>query len=134
VAWAVLGSNAVVIMQWFLFGHSLAFSTSATNGYMGNMAHTALRNVMGNPSATTPLLPDMLLSFFQMEIACVTVGIWIGAVADRGRMLPAMVFTFLWMTVVYCPLVYWIWNPRGWAWRYGALDFAGKIYITECLC
>lgn len=49
-----------------------------------------------------------------------------GAIAERGRVLPAMVFSFLWVTVVYCPIACWVWNPNGWAFKYGVLDYAGK--------
>lgn len=37
--WVVVASNAVVIIQWYLWGYSLAFSRTATNGYIGNLAH-----------------------------------------------------------------------------------------------
>lgn len=63
----------------------------------------------------------------QMQFAAVTVAIVMGAIAERGRVLPAMVFSFLWVTVVYCPIACWVWNPNGWAFKYGVLDYAGKI-------
>ena len=83
--------------------------------------------VEAEPSPGSPLLPEILYSFFQMEFACVTAGILMGGLAERGRVLPAMVFTFCWVTVVYCPLVCWIWSTHGWAFKWGVLDFAGKI-------
>ena len=49
----------------------------------------------------------------------------IGAVAERGRLIPAMVFTFCWATLVYCPIACWAWNVNGWAYKYGVLDYAG---------
>jgi Amt family ammonium transporter len=45
------------------------------------------------------LIPELLYSFFQMEFACVTAGILMGGIAERGRLFPAMVFTFLWVTL-----------------------------------
>ena len=36
-----------------------------------------------------------------------------------------MLFSFAWTTLVYCPLAYWIWDPRGWAFKWGVLDFSG---------
>jgi Amt family ammonium transporter len=60
-----------------------------------------------------------------MEFACVTVGILVGAIAERGRLLPAMVFSFVWMTLVYCPLAYWAWGKNGWGLKWGVMDFSG---------
>ncbi|EDR01908.1 ammonium transporter, partial [Laccaria bicolor S238N-H82] len=125
--WAVSASNAVVVFQWFLWGYSLGFSPTATttSGFVGNLRNFGLMKVLGEPSPGTPLLPDILYSFFQMEFACVTAGILVGGVAERGRVMPAMVFIFIWMTLVYCPLVCWVWSANGWAAKWGVLDFAG---------
>ncbi|KAF8973539.1 ammonium transporter [Flammula alnicola] len=123
--WAVAASNAVVIFQWYFWGYSLAFSSSATNGYIGNLRNFGLMHVLDDPSPGSPLIPEILYSFFQMEFACVTAGILMGGLAERGRVFPAMVFTFCWMTIVYCPLACWIWSTHGWAFKWGVLDFAG---------
>ncbi|KAI6134179.1 ammonium transporter [Pisolithus croceorrhizus] len=123
--WAVSASNAVCIFQWYLWGYSLAFSPTASNGFIGNLANFGLLNVLGDPSPGSPLIPDLLYSFYQMEFACVTVGILVGGIAERGRVLPAMIFTFLWMTLVYCPLACWAWNVNGWGYKWGVLDYAG---------
>jgi ammonium transporter, Amt family len=124
--WAVTASNAVCIFQWYFWGYSLAFSPSATNGFIGNLANFGLINVLDNPSPGSPLIPDLLYAFYQMEFACVTVGILMGGIAERGRVLPAIIFTFLWMTLVYCPLACWPWNINGWGFKYGVLDYAGQ--------
>ena len=88
-------------------------------------------NVVGEPSPGSPLIPDILYSFFQMEFGCVTAGILMGGIAERGRLLPAMVFIFIWMTLVYCPLAYWPWGKNGWASKWGVLDFAGTVMICR---
>jgi ammonium transporter, Amt family len=108
-----------------LWGYSLAYSTTATNGFIGNFDFIGHRNVLGTQSPGSPLIPSLLYSFFQLEACCVTVAIIIGAVAERGRLMPAMLFTFVWVTLVYSPVAYWAWNPNGWAFRFGVLDFAG---------
>ncbi|KAJ5214838.1 hypothetical protein N7468_010517 [Penicillium chermesinum] len=61
----------------------------------------------------------------MMQFCGVTAAIVMGAVAERGRLLPAMVFTFIWATIVYCPLACWAWNVNGWAFKYGVMDYAG---------
>ncbi|KAF2435339.1 Rh-like protein/ammonium transporter [Tothia fuscella] len=49
----------------------------------------------------------------------------IGAVAERGRMLPALIYMFVWTTIIYDPIACWTWNPRGWVFKMGGLDFSG---------
>lgn len=60
-----------------------------------------------------------------MQFCAVTAALVIGATAERGRVVPAMVFVFFWATLVYCPLAYWAWGANGWAFQYGVLDYAG---------
>jgi len=129
--WACIGSSAVVTFQWYFWGYSLAFSKSATNGFIGDLHHFALRNTLALPSPGSPLVPELLYSFYQMQFAAVTVAIVMGAIAERGRVLPAMVFSFFWMTLVYCPIACWVWNPNGWAFKYHVLDYAGMYQRTD---
>ncbi|KAI2635465.1 ammonium transporter [Xylaria nigripes] len=123
--WVVMMSFSVVIFQWYFWGYSLAFSTTATNGFIGDLHHFGLMNTLAVPSPGSPLIPELLYSFYQMMFCGVTAALVVGAVAERGRMLPAMVFTFFWCTIVYCPLACWVWNVNGWAFNYGVLDYAG---------
>jgi Amt family ammonium transporter len=60
-----------------------------------------------------------------MQFCAVTAALVIGSTAERGRVVPAMVFIFCWATLVYCPLAYWAWGANGWAFQYGVLDYAG---------
>ncbi|GAW14592.1 hypothetical protein ANO14919_039950 [Xylariales sp. No.14919] len=123
--WVVMMSFSVVIFQWYFWGYSLAFSTTAKNGFIGDLHHFGLINTLAVPSPGSPLIPELLYSFYQMMFCGVTAALVIGAVAERGRVLPAMVFVFFWATIVYCPLACWVWNIHGWAFNYGVLDYAG---------
>ena len=60
-----------------------------------------------------------------MQFCATTAAIVVGAIAERGRVLPMMIFTFFWATLVYCPIACWVWNINGWAFKYGVLDYAG---------
>lgn len=40
-------------------------------------------------------------------------------------MLPCIIYMFVWSTVVYDPIACWTWNPSGWIYQLGGLDFAG---------
>src|SRR5690606_40986619 len=58
--WACLASMPVVTFQWYFRGYSLAVSSTATNGYIGNLKHFALQNVLAVPSPGSPLIPELL--------------------------------------------------------------------------
>lgn len=123
--WACMGSFSVIVFQWYFWGYSLAFSPSATSGFIGNLDHFGLMNTLGTPSPGSPLIPELLYSFYQLQFCATTAAIVVGAVAERGRLIPAMVFIFFWATLVYCPLACWAWNTSGWGYKYGILDYAG---------
>jgi len=118
-------SYAVVSFQWYFWGYSLAFSSTASNHFIGNLDNFAFMNVLAKPSVGSPFLSDLLFGIFQSQFGAVAVAIWVGAAAERGRILPIIPISFIWMTLVYCPLAYWIWSPNGWAFQWGVLDFAG---------
>ncbi|PSK46316.1 Ammonium transporter 1 [Elsinoe australis] len=123
--WACMASMSVITFQWYFWGYSLAFSQYATNGFIGDLKKFGLMNTLALPSQGSPLVPDLLYAFYQMQFCAVTAAIVMGAVAERGRLIPAMVFTFFWATLVYCPVACWVWNINGWAFKYGVLDYAG---------
>ncbi|KAH7329044.1 ammonium permease MepC [Stachybotrys elegans] len=127
--WVVMMSFGVVAFQWYFWGFSLAFSTTANNPFIGDMNHLALQRVWGAPAVGSPLIPALLYSFYQMLFCAVTAALTVGAVAERGRVIPSMVFIFCWATLVYCPLAYWVWNPNGWCFQNGVLDYAGGVPV-----
>ncbi|KAK2601601.1 hypothetical protein QQS21_004836 [Conoideocrella luteorostrata] len=116
-------SVAVVGFQWFFWGYSLAFSRTGSS-FLGDLTQFGLMNTLAQPNGSANL-PDILFCLYQGMFASITPALLIGAVADRGRILPGMVFIFLFATVIYCPIAYWTWNPNGWLFKLGALDFAG---------
>ena len=60
-----------------------------------------------------------------MQFCAVTAAITVGAIAERGRLMPAMVWIFFWATLVYNPIACWAWNSNGWGFKYGVMDYAG---------
>jgi Amt family ammonium transporter len=83
----------------------LAFSTTATNGFIGNLDNFALMNVLAKPSPTSIRIPELLYAQFQSQFAAVAIGILLGCVAERAKIFPTIIFTFIWLTLVYCPMV-----------------------------
>ncbi|XP_037025434.1 ammonium transporter 1-like [Bradysia coprophila] len=125
-------SMAIVCVQWFLFGYSLAFSKTATP-LVGNFDNIFLKDVNDKPNVVNPEIPDMVFCIYQGMFAAITPALAIGAAAERARFLPATVFIFLWTTLVYDFLACWTWNPNGWSLNMGGLDFAGgtPVHISS---
>ncbi|KAF2200783.1 ammonium transporter-like protein [Delitschia confertaspora ATCC 74209] len=125
--WACMASSSIVTFQWYFWGYSLAFSQYGTSGFIGNLDKFGLMKTLAAPSPGSPLIPELLYAFYQvrMQFCAVTAAIVVGAVAERGRLIPMMVFIFCWATIVYCPLAYWAWNINGWFYKWGGLDYAG---------
>ncbi|OAP55954.1 hypothetical protein AYL99_10106 [Fonsecaea erecta] len=123
--WACMAAGSVINFQWYFWGYSLTFSPTGQSGFIGDLVHFGLKRTLGNPSPGSPLIPSLLYSFYQMQFCCVTAAIVAGAVAERGRLMPFLVWTFLWATLVYNPIACWAWNANGWAFKYGVMDYAG---------
>lgn len=114
--------TALITVQWFLFGYSLAVSPSASS-VLGNFAFGALQRVTDTGFTTT--LPSIMYFTFSAFFPIATVQLFVGAICERGRLLPSLVVGFIWCTVCYCPFAYSTWCANGWLYKLGALDFAG---------
>ena len=84
---------------------------------------------MGVLAQPTNAIPELTYCIFQCMFAAITPALAIGAACERGRMLPCIVFIFVWATVVYDPIACWTWNPHGWVAQMGGLDFAGGTVV-----
>jgi Amt family ammonium transporter len=116
----------ISIFQWYFWGYSLAFSTTASNKFIGNLHNFGYMNLESSfEISATSIVPEMAFANFQGMFASITACIYIGAICERGRILPFIPFTFCWLTLVYCPVTCWIWNSSGWAYKWGVLDYAG---------
>lgn len=119
-----LAVTAVVSFQWIFWGFSLAFSRTATP-FIGDLSNFGMKNVSAAPSVGSAYLPDIVFCFYQLMFCACTVMIVIGGAFERGKIVPSLIFGFIWATVVYCPIACWTWNPEGWLYNLPSLDFAG---------
>ncbi|CAG7727475.1 unnamed protein product [Allacma fusca] len=119
-----LWSVALVSIQWYIIGYTLCLSNTG-GPFIGNVDHLFLMNIGASPAASNPEVPALLVGIWYCLFAAITPTIIIGAVAERARFLPSVIFIFIWSTVVFDFLTYWTWNPNGWTYLLGALDFGG---------
>ena len=64
--WVTMASFSVITFQWYFWGYSLAFSAQGTSGFIGDLKHFGLTNTLGAPSPGSPLIPELLYSFYQV--------------------------------------------------------------------
>ncbi len=111
----------LVSVIWVAWGYTISFGPDL-GGLMGGMDALMLRGI--GPDSLSGTIPTYVFVLFQMTFACITVALVIGSVVDRMKFTSWIVFTLLWVTVVYCPIAHWVWGG-GWMSEMGALDFAG---------
>jgi ammonium transporter, Amt family len=126
---------AITTFQWLLVGFSLAYSRTASP-FIGNLKNFGLTNVTAAPSIGSPYIPDIVFCFYQLLFAACETMIVVGGSFERGRIIPSLVFSFCWTTIVYCPIACRTWNPKGWLYTLPSLDFAGggPLYRLWIIC
>lgn len=123
------GIACVVSVLWVLCGYSLAFSASENlNAVIGNFDKAML---LGARDGVVNSLPESVFAMFQMTFAIITPALIIGGFAERMKFSAVMIFSALWLLLVYVPVTHWVWGG-GWLAQLGLLDFAGGtvVHIT----
>src|SRR5687768_11844918 len=108
---------------WLLGGYSLAFSGS--NPWIGDLAKFGLP--MGR-DAVSGTLPESVFFAFQMTFAIITPGLIVGAYVERIRFGAVLMFSGLWLLLVYAPVCHWIWGG-GWLAQMKVMDYAGGLVV-----
>ncbi len=123
-------ATGIVSIVWVTLGYSLAFGDSL-GGVIGNpFTHLFFKGVSsGAPWAGAPTIPLMLFALFQLMFAIITPSLVVGAVAERIRFSSYILFVVLFSLFVYAPIAHWTWNPEGFLFKMGVLDFAGGTVV-----
>jgi ammonium transporter, Amt family len=128
----------VVSLLWVICQYSLIFGVTSADAakesgilaWIGDLKYAFLNGIgvsSVHPNAAT--IPESVYSMFQLMFAIITVALISGAIVERMTFLGWFVFIILWSLIVYTPLAHWVWNPEGWLWNKGALDFAGGLVV-----
>jgi Amt family ammonium transporter len=124
---------AVITLVWAVCGYSLVFGQG--NAFLGGFQHVFLRGVGGEPNAVyAPTIPHQTFMIYQMMFAIITPALIAGAFAERVRFGAMMLFSTLWVFLVYFPLAHMIWGDGGFlnaalGGRIPVLDFAGGTVV-----
>ncbi len=120
---------ALVGVQWVLYGYSLAFG-SDIGGLIGGLNFLGLGGVGPAPNPDyAKTIPHGLFAAFQMMFAVITPALITGAFVERVRFKSFLLFSLIWVTLVYDPLAHWVWGKGGWLNALGTLDFAGGTVV-----
>ena len=119
----------LVGLLWVLYGYSLGFGADKA-GIIGGLDFIGLRGVGQEPSSVyASTVPHLAFMIFQAMFAIITVALITGAVVERIKFSALLVFSALWLTLVYGPVAHWVWGSGGWLAKLGILDFAGGSVV-----
>jgi len=148
-------SIGVVSILWVLYGYTLAFGVDAgKHGLIGNLDNLGLKaETVSTFTGTGSFgLYDYVFIAFQLMFAIITLALISGAIADRMKFGSWVLFSILWISIVYFPVAHWVFSfglpitgdeaggagaaqgyvagTGGWiVSKLGALDFAGGTAV-----
>jgi len=125
-----LSCIGIVGVVWVLWGYSLAFGPSWNGwGVVGNLEWFGLKGVSAMEAGPySDTISHQAFMVFQGMFAIITPALITGAFAGRMKFSSFVIFTVLWVTIVYAPMAHWVWGG-GWLGSLGALDFAGGTVV-----
>ena len=116
--------TCVVSLLWLIVAYSLAFSEG--NALVGGLGNVLLAGV--GESTLSGTIPESAFSLFQLTFAIITPALIVGGFAERMRFSAMLIFSALWLLLVYAPVCHWVWGG-GWLGEMGAMDFAGGTVV-----
>ncbi|CPR13891.1 Ammonium transporter [Brenneria goodwinii] len=120
----VIVSFALVCILWVVYGYSLAFSEG--NAFFGGFSNFMLKGI--SIDSITGTFYQYIHIAYQASFACITVGLIVGAIAERVRFSAVLIFVAIWLTFSYLPMTHMVWGG-GYLAADGALDFAGGTVV-----
>ena len=119
--------TCLVSILWLVVGYSLAFDEG--NALVGGLGKALFAGV--GEGSLSGSIPESAFSLFQLTFAIITPALIVGGFAERMRFSAMLLFSALWLLLVYAPICHWVWGG-GWLGEMGLMDFAGGtvVHIT----
>lgn len=119
--------TCIVSILWLAGVYSFIFTDGGElQKVIGGASKVFLPDI--NVASLTGDIPETVYFMFQMTFAIITVALIVGAFAERMKFSAMLLFSALWLIIVYMPICHWIWGG-GWLADLGVMDFAGGIVI-----
>ena len=116
----------LVSVLWYGGAYSLSFV--GANPWIGDLSQAFLAGVARGAVHPGTTIPDTVYIMYQMTFAIITPALIIGAYVERIKFAAVLLFSGLWLFVVYAPVAHWVWGG-GWLAAMGVKDFAGGIVV-----
>jgi len=116
--------TCIVTLAWVFAGYSIAFGDG--NNWWGGLGKAFLAGI--DVKTVKGSIPETVFAMYQLTFAIITPALVIGAYAERVRFAGMLVFSLLWLLIVYCPVAHWVWG-EGWLQKMGIMDFAGGTVV-----
>jgi ammonium transporter, Amt family len=150
----VLVTFSLIVVLWFIYGYSLAFTEG--NAYFGGLDRLFMKGIWDNTTGTFAnaatfskgvVIPEIVFAAFQATFAGITCALIVGSFAERIKFSAVLAFMVLWFTFSYAPIAHMVWfwagpdaytskevvdkvnATAGMMWQWGALDFAGGTVV-----
>ena len=150
----VMVTFSMIVVLWFLYGYSLAFTEG--NAFFGGFDRLFMKGIWDNAAGTFAsaatfskgvVIPEIVYAVFQATFAAITCTLIVGAFAERMKFSAVLLFMAIWFTFSYIPMAHMVWfwmgpdvytakevvdamNAKaGYIWQTGALDFAGGTVV-----
>jgi Amt family ammonium transporter len=118
----------IVSLLWVIYGYTFSFGTDM-GGIIGSPEKLFLKGIGPNSiSDLAKTIPEYIYIVYQLTFAAITVALASGAYIERMKFSAWVLFSILWMTIVYLPVAHWVWG-NGFLAKLGALDFAGGTVV-----
>ena len=118
----------VASVLWLVVVYSLAFGDGGgAHRWIGGLGKAFLAGV--GRESVSGTIPETVFFMFQMTFAIITPALIVGAYPERIKFAAVVLFSALWLILVYAPITHWIWAEGGWLQQMGVKDFAGGLVV-----
>ena len=118
--------TCIVTLAWMAVGYSIAFGDG--NAWWGGLGKSFFSGIDVKSIRAGTAIPETVFAMYQLTFAIITPALVIGAFAERVRFGGMLLFSLLWLLIVYCPIAHWVWGD-GWLQKMGIMDFAGGTVV-----
>ena len=117
---------AIASLIWIIYGYQLSFSPTSLGGFISIPQNLFMEGI--GIDSLTGTIPTVVFIAFELTFAALTAAIVSGSIVGRMKTKAWVIFTILWVSIVYIPVCHWIWGG-GWLMNMGAVDFAGGVAV-----